>query len=360
MIIEVLNAGLVPLLIAARGREWFEDLYDKGGLVEQITFVLLIMLFGDAVKQLTKPWWLAEKRKRLCGLKKDQDGKVINMTQAQLNEQYTKLKFNPQYQMCDTFAVITLSLTYMCLIPANLVICCIYIIVQFFIVKYWLLNHHCIPRQLDADVIVALARKLPLFVWMSVLMLFIVESRTRTYAANLEEDGFPIVVQDYEERESTAWAFFVIFTILMVLPVQRIINWGFNCCRGCCKCCPADDDEARFDEAADGFHAHYDTSNPLSHHDGSIRIYERLLRREKDKGERGSALKIAEYEHLVESFKAEHTGPDGVVRDMRKYCQKKLGIAHGSEDHKTATVTSTPTFQQPQPYLQAPQYAPQN
>ena len=100
-IIEVLNAGFVPLIIALLDGDRYDgglikNAYIKGGFVEQITYVLLIMLFGDAVKQITKPWYLSEKRKRLFCLKRDPEtGRVTNMTQAELNQQYTKLAFNP-------------------------------------------------------------------------------------------------------------------------------------------------------------------------------------------------------------------------------------------------------------------------
>ena len=112
MSVEVLNAGTIPLIIAiilsirdsteneggymavfyllmgSEPRAWSKfitDAYMKNGLVEQITLVLLTMLFGDALKQLLKPQFIVEKRKRLCSLKKDKDGKISNMTQAELN-----------------------------------------------------------------------------------------------------------------------------------------------------------------------------------------------------------------------------------------------------------------------------------
>ncbi len=73
------------------------NLYKKGGLIEEITFVLIIMLFGDAKKQITKPWYIGEKFKRMCCLKteKGDETNITNMTQAELNKQYTKLMFNP-------------------------------------------------------------------------------------------------------------------------------------------------------------------------------------------------------------------------------------------------------------------------
>ena len=114
MSVEVLNAGILPFYIAWLGTcevyeeldsegnrkpEFLHRIYEKGGLIEEISFVLLIMLFGDALKQITKPWYIGEKFKRLCCLKKKKDEKnitrVTNMTQAELNKQYTKLMFNP-------------------------------------------------------------------------------------------------------------------------------------------------------------------------------------------------------------------------------------------------------------------------
>ena len=89
MTVEVLISGIVPLMIALGENFFVEGAFKKGGIVEEISFVMIIMLFGDTLKQLTKPWYFWDKRKRFCSfccLKKNKEGKVTNMTQTELNE----------------------------------------------------------------------------------------------------------------------------------------------------------------------------------------------------------------------------------------------------------------------------------
>jgi len=78
--------------------------------------------------------------------------------------------------------VLSISIAFLPLMPSALALCCVYIISQMLIMKYWLLNWHCIPKQLNAKIIIELAKKLPFFVWTSSLMLLIVVASEENYA----------------------------------------------------------------------------------------------------------------------------------------------------------------------------------
>ena len=87
--------------------------------------------------------------------------------------------------MCDTFTVLFISVIYFPLIPALFFICFANIALQFFIVKYWILYHHSIPKQLNAGVVINFAKKLPWCVWASSVMLLIITMTEHAKAVSL-------------------------------------------------------------------------------------------------------------------------------------------------------------------------------
>ena len=113
----------------------------------------------------------------------------------------------------------------------------------------------------------------------------------------------PMIFEDFKQRDKIVKYYVVCFTLFMILPIQRCIKRGFKCI----KCCvsiyrqynPEIKEDFMFYDVSEGFTTNYDTSNPLSHRVGSIRIYTNLLEKENAKEGKRDKLKIAEYEHVL-------------------------------------------------------------
>ena len=82
---------LIPVIVAIFGYDSIKDgnysnMYKPGHFIEEASFIILSLTFFEVILYLVDFDYLFAKRKRFCCLKKDKDGKVLNMTQLEANQ----------------------------------------------------------------------------------------------------------------------------------------------------------------------------------------------------------------------------------------------------------------------------------
>lgn len=271
IIVRVALNAFIPALIGIFGYDGirgggYSTIYKPGHLIEEVSLILISLTWYEALMYLISPYHIWKKRKRFFGLKKDADGKLIDMTQAEANKLWEKIELNIPNQIADNYVMLVVALIYLPIIPAAIILCCLSLVLQFALLKYKLFNHHKTPRELHSSIIHKFAGQLPWINYGSSITLLLFVIFEHREAEKLYNAGEPILLHDFENRQVLVVVYLVISSIFMVLPIGSCLVNFFSCIFCCLRCCDCEKkrNNLMFYDVAGTFTSHYDMSNPVS------------------------------------------------------------------------------------------------
>ena len=112
-----------------------------------------------------------------------------------------------------------MSLIFLPILPLGIMFSLVAFCVNYVVFKYKLLNKHKTPEQLASKVILFFSKQLPLYVYISILMLLGHVFLEYREAWNLLQAGEPMVLDDYRERRNQATFYAAGATIYMLVPI---------------------------------------------------------------------------------------------------------------------------------------------
>ena len=112
-----------------------------------------------------------------------------------------------------------MSLIFLPILPLGIMFSLVAFCVNYAVFKYKLLNKHKTPEQLASKVILFFSKQLPLYVYISILMLLGHVFLEHREAVKRLESGKPMVLDDYRARLQYAVFYAAGASIYMLIPI---------------------------------------------------------------------------------------------------------------------------------------------